>query len=254
VTPGLRRRLTDAAILAAKASSYRNAGTVEFLVDVSKGGQDAAPFYFLEMNTRLQVEHGVTEQLAGVDLVRAQLLVASGENLPWRQEDLVTRGHAIEARVYAEDPANGFLPQAGRLLLYREPRMPGIRIDSGVREGDDVSVHYDALIAKVIAFAETRDLAIRRLTTALRAFPVLGIRTNIWLLIRILEHASFRSGEMHTGFLDTDGVTLAAAPDDTPIPATVRAAVAAADSEAPGGATTTISRWDPWVESGSWRA
>src|SRR5262249_10793921 len=148
VTPALRRRLTDGAIAAARASSYRNAGTVEFLVDLSGSNRDQAPFHFLEMNTRLQVEHGVTEAVAGVDLVRAQLLVASGEALPWRQADLIQRGHAIEARVYAEDPANGFLPQAGRLLLYREPHVPGVRIDSGVREGDEITVHYDPLIAK----------------------------------------------------------------------------------------------------------
>ena len=214
VTPALRQRLTESAIAAARASSYRNAGTVEFLVDLAGPSRDRAPFHFLEMNTRLQVEHGVTEQVTGVDLVRAQLLVASGEPLPWRQADLIQRGHAIEARVYAEDPEHGFLPQAGRLLLYREPRMPGVRVDSGVREGDEISVHYDPLIAKVIAQAETRDLAIARLVAALRAFPVLGIITNIPFLIRVLEHPSFQSGDMHTGFLDHEGATLADSIDE----------------------------------------
>jgi len=127
VTPALRRRLTESGVLAARASGYRNAGTVEFLVDLSGSDRDAAAFHFLEMNTRLQVEHGVTEAVTGIDLVRAQLMVASGEPLPWRQTDLQQRGHAIEARVYAEDPRQAFLPQAGRLLLYREPRTPGIR-------------------------------------------------------------------------------------------------------------------------------
>jgi acetyl-CoA carboxylase biotin carboxylase subunit len=252
VTSGLRRRLTDAAVLAARASSYRNAGTVEFLVDVSESAPDEAPFYFLEMNTRLQVEHGVTEQVTGVDLVRAQLLVASGGPLPWPQDQLQQRGHAIEARVYAEDPSRGFLPQAGRLLLYREPRMPGIRIDSGVREGDEVSVHYDPLLAKVVAFAETRDLAIARLHAALRAFPVLGIQTNIPFLIRILEHQRFRAGQMDTGFLDTQGAELAE-PEDDRSPQWVRDAIAAADSEVPA-ATSTRPQWDPWSRLRGWRA
>jgi acetyl/propionyl-CoA carboxylase alpha subunit len=253
VTPTLRRRLTESAILAARASSYRNAGTVEFLVDVSAADRDAAPYHFLEMNTRLQVEHGVTEAVAGVDLVRAQLLVASGESLPWRQGELTQRGHAIEARIYAEDPASGFLPQAGRLLLYREPRMPGIRIDSGVREGDVVSVHYDPLLAKVVAHAETRDLSIARLLTALRAFPVLGIATNIPFLIRVLDDRSFRSGDVHTGFLDHEGATLAhATEEDTP--AFVSAALVARDLTRVSGALTSESAWDPWTRLPGLRA
>src|SRR5262249_47870986 len=154
MTPTLRRQLTEAAILAARAAGYRNAGTVEFLVDTGAAQNGTAPFYFLEMNTRLQVEHPVTESVTGRDLVRAQLLVASGEPLPWRQSDISHRGHAIEARVYAEDPANGFLPQAGPVLLYREPTGPGVRVDSGIVEGNAVTVHYDPLVAKVIAAGE----------------------------------------------------------------------------------------------------
>src|SRR5438874_1399360 len=153
LTPALRSQMTAAAVAAARAVEYRNAGTIEFLVDVI--GQS---FYFLEMNTRLQVEHPVTEQVTGLDLVRAQLIVASGEPLPWTQAQIGQRGHAIEARVYAEDPAHDFLPQAGRLRLYREPHLPGIRIDSGVMEGSEISVYYDPMIAKVIATAESRPL------------------------------------------------------------------------------------------------
>jgi 3-methylcrotonyl-CoA carboxylase alpha subunit len=252
VTPPLRRRLTQSAILAAQASSYRNAGTVEFLVDLSGTSRDDAPFHFLEMNTRLQVEHGVTEQVTGVDLVRAQLLVASGEPLPWRQQDLMQRGHAIEARVYAEDPEQGFLPQAGRLLLYREPHIPGVRIDSGVREGDDISVHYDPLIAKVIAHAETRDLAIARLVAALRAFPVLGIVTNIPFLIRVLEHPSFTSGGIHTGFLDHEGAALADAGNE-PMPPFVAAAMAAASATPAASSGPAAADWDPWSRLAGWR-
>jgi 3-methylcrotonyl-CoA carboxylase alpha subunit len=256
VTPGLRQRITGAAVLAAKASSYRNAGTVEFLVDLSGGRLDTAPFYFLEMNTRLQVEHGVTEQVAGVDLVRAQLVVASGGGLPWTQQQLGQRGHAIEARIYAEDPSRGFLPQAGRVQLYREPRMPGIRIDSGIREGDEVSVHYDPLLAKVVASAETRDLAIARLGAALRAFPILGIHTNIPFLLDVVEHECFRAGTIHTGFLDADVARLRATPAGA-LPGVVRAALdaqASDTSESSDGATrSSTGPWDPWQSLRGWR-
>ena len=159
LTPGLRQRMGDAAVRVATAAGYTGAGTVEFLVE---GAGDGARFYFLEVNARLQVEHPVTEMVAGVDLVRAQILVAAGEPLPWTQAQLGQRGHAIEARVYAEDPARGYLPQAGRVALYREPSMPGVRVDAGVTEGSDVSVHYDPLLAKLIAWGETREAARRR--------------------------------------------------------------------------------------------
>jgi acetyl/propionyl-CoA carboxylase alpha subunit len=162
------------------------------------------------MNTRLQVEHPVTELVTGVDLVRAQLLVAAGEPLPWSQEALVQRGHAIEARVYAEDPSQGFIPQAGRLTRYREPQWPGVRVDSGVTEGSDVPVFYDPMIAKVIAAAETRPLAIGRLTAALRAFVIEGVKTNVPFLIRILEREEFRRGTVDTAFLDREGGAIVA--------------------------------------------
>jgi acetyl/propionyl-CoA carboxylase alpha subunit len=249
VNPRLRTRMTDAAVRAARASGYRNAGTVEFLVDLS-GGRGAERFFFLEMNTRLQVEHGVTEQVTGLDLVRAQLLVASNEPLPWASPAITQRGHAIEARVYAEDPAQGFLPQAGRILLYREPRMPGIRVDSGVVEGSDVSVHYDPLLAKVIATSATRDEAIVRLACALREFPILGIPTNVEFLLRILEHPRFLAGDIDTGFLDEDGASLAAAPAGE-TPGHVRAAVAAHESESP--AAGGESDHDPWQSVREWR-
>ena len=253
VTPKLRSRMTDAAILAARACGYRNAGTVEFLVDVS-GGRGAERFYFLEMNTRLQVEHPVTEQVTGLDVVRAQILVASGEPLPWVSPWITQRGHAIEARIYAEDPSSGFLPQAGRLLLYREPRLPGIRIDSGVEEGGDVPVHYDPLVAKVIATAATRDEATTRLVCALRAFPILGVQTNIPFLLRILEHPRFRSGEIDTGFLDHEGASLATASAE--IPAVVQAALAAAAQQPAASSPrpqASSPRSDPWEALTSWR-
>ena len=203
ITAGLRDRMTQAAIAAARAVGYVNAGTIEFLVDASHA------FYFLEMNTRLQVEHPITEQVAGVDLVRAQLLVASGAPLPWTQAELAQRGHSIEARVYAEDAAQNFLPQAGRLSDYREPRWPGVRVDSGAAAGSEVSIYYDPMIAKVIATAETRDLAIARLAAALREFCIEGIRTNLGFLIAVLESDAFRRGTVDTAFLDREGAALA---------------------------------------------
>jgi acetyl-CoA carboxylase biotin carboxylase subunit len=247
ISPALGARITDAALRAARAVSYRNAGTIEFLVDLSRDPGDEGAFSFLEMNTRLQVEHPVTELVAGVDLVRAQLLVASGEALPWSQEMLRQRGHAMEARIYAEDPSKGFLPQAGRLLLYREPRLPGVRVDGGVAEGDEVSVHYDPLLAKVIAWAETRGLAVARLIAALRSYPVLGIRTNIPYLLRILEHPDFRAGMVDTGFLDRESASLLEE-DGGKTPEFVVAAVAAHARESRATTTTWQARssWDPW--------
>jgi acetyl/propionyl-CoA carboxylase alpha subunit len=160
------------------------------------------------MNTPLQVEHPVTEQVTGVDMVRAQLLVAAGEPLPWAQSTLAQRGHAIEARVYAEDPSQGFIPQAGVLERYREPCWPGVRVDTGVAEGGDVTVYYDPMIAKVIATAESRPLAINRLASALRTFEIGGLRTNLAFLIRILELDEFRRGAIDTAFLDRESARL----------------------------------------------
>jgi acetyl-CoA carboxylase biotin carboxylase subunit len=247
LTPPLRDRVTEAAVRAAAAIGYRNAGTIEFLLDRDR-------FYFLEMNTRLQVEHPVTEAVTGVDLVRAQLLVASGEPLPWAQHALAQRGHAMEARVYAEDPARGFLPQAGRVLLYREPRMPGVRIDSGIAEGQDISVHYDPLLAKVIASAESRELARLRLIAALRDFPVLGVRTNIPFLVGVLDHPRFRAGEIDTAFLD-EAAAIIAEQMDAEVPQFVLAAMSADElSDATGtGDAEPRSAWDPWRQLRGWR-
>jgi 3-methylcrotonyl-CoA carboxylase alpha subunit len=213
LTPGLRTRMTDAAVAAARAANYRNAGTIEFLVDTGRAAEDRSgevAFYFLEMNTRLQVEHPVTEQVTGLDLVRAQILVAGGDPLPWNQQAIGQRGHAIEARLYAEDPARGFLPQAGRLTRYREPQRPGIRVDAGIAEGGEVSVYYDPMIAKVIATAETRALAIARLSQALREFEIAGIRTNRAFLLRILDSDAFRTGAVDTAYLDRESASIAA--------------------------------------------
>jgi acetyl-CoA carboxylase biotin carboxylase subunit len=253
LTPAIRGRMGAAAVAAATAAGYRNAGTIEFLLE---GEGDAARFYFLEMNTRLQVEHPVTELVTGTDLVRAQLTVAMGRPLPWRQDDLAQRGHAIECRIYAEDPAQGFLPQAGPLRLYREPSGPGIRIDSGVEEGADVPVQYDPMLAKVIALAETRAQAIDRAGAALRAFPILGVRTNVPFLIKVIEHPAFRAGCMHTGFVDEHLTSLLEqpAPSDLVIAAaafTRSAGPIAAASLRQGAGQAAIAP-DPWSDLTGW--
>ncbi len=195
LTPALREEMGAAAVAAVKAVGYVGAGTVEFLLD------QELRFYFLEMNTRLQVEHPVTEMTTGLDLVRTQIAVAAGEPLPWRQEESAARGHAIECRLYAEDPACDFQPSLGEILLLREPAGPGIRVDSGVRQGDEVSMHYDPMIAKLTVHGADRQAAIARAITALRSYAVLGITTNTAYLIDILDHPQFRAGETHTGFL-----------------------------------------------------
>jgi acetyl-CoA carboxylase biotin carboxylase subunit len=249
LTPALRHRMGDAAVSVARAAGYRNAGTVEFLLD---GTGNEARFYFLEMNTRLQVEHPVTEQVTGVDLVRAQIAVAAGERLRWTQEQLSQRGHAIEVRVYAEDPARNDLPQAGPLLLYREPTMPGVRVDSGVAEGGEISVHYDPMVAKLIASGETREAARRRAIQALRTYPILGIVTNVSFLLAVLEHPRFVSGDLDTHFLDSESDTLRASLDGDATPAALAVAQAAHDTSRPGAPAAARAN-GPWSALRDWR-
>jgi acetyl-CoA/propionyl-CoA carboxylase biotin carboxyl carrier protein len=246
LTPALRARMGDAGVAVARVAGYRNAGTVEFLLD---GTGDAARFYFLEMNTRLQVEHPVTELTTGIDLVAAQIRIAAGEPLQWPQDHVVARGHAIEVRVYAEDPMQDHLPQAGPLLLYRQPSMPGIRIDAGVVEGDEISVHYDPMIAKLIAGGDTREAARRRAIEALRTYPILGLRTNVPFLIRLLEHPRFVSGDIDTGFIEAERQALMAGLDAEPPPEVL--AVAAAVNRVWGHASRTVD--DPWESLRGWR-
>jgi acetyl/propionyl-CoA carboxylase alpha subunit len=195
----LRSRMGAAALAAARAAGYQNAGTVEFLVDPATG-----EFYFLEMNTRLQVEHPVTEMVTGLDIVQWQLRIAGGERLPFKQEELKQRGHAIECRIYAEDPAAGFLPQAGRLLTLVWPEGAGIRMDAGVAEGQDIGAHYDPLLAKLIAWGEDRPAALHRMAPALAETVLLGLTTNIDFLQDLIAHPAFQAGEVDTGFVERE--------------------------------------------------
>jgi acetyl-CoA carboxylase, biotin carboxylase subunit len=196
VDPDLRHRMGEAAVRLALASGYTNAGTIEFLVD------DQRKFYFLEMNTRLQVEHPVTELVTGHDLVHLQIRIAQGEPLPFAQKDIQLRGHAIECRVYAEDPSNGFMPSPGRITRLLQPGGPGIREDCGIYEGWVVPVDYDPMLSKLVAFAPTRELAIARMLRALDEYVIGGIRTNLGLFRRILSDPDFRAARIDTGYLD----------------------------------------------------
>ena len=234
----LRQKMAKAAIAAAEGVQYRNAGTVEFIV--TPDGE----FYFLEMNTRLQVEHPVTEQVVGVDLVRAQLEVASGSASPWKQKDLAQRGHAIEVRVYAEDPDDRFLPQSGTIALYREPSGPGVRVDAGVEQGSDIGVKFDPMLAKLICFGESRDSAIDRLQRALDDYIILGTKTNVGFLRRVISHPAFREGKISTRFLTDHADTLRhETPEEVPL-------IAAALQTGPASGNRQLTT--VWDAIGNW--
>lgn len=195
LTPELRKEMGEAAVKVAKACDYVGAGTVEFLLD------EKLNFYFLEMNTRLQVEHPVTEMVTGVDLVREQINVARGQKLSFSQEDLTINGHSIEVRVYAEDPANNFLPDIGKLETYRIPKGPGIRVDDGFEEGMEIPIHYDPMIAKLIVHGTTREEAIQRMLRAIEAYRITGIETTLPFCAFTLKHEAFVSGNFDTNFV-----------------------------------------------------
>jgi acetyl-CoA carboxylase biotin carboxylase subunit len=192
----MRQKMGAVAVQAARSAGYTNAGTIEFLVDQQRN------FYFLEMNTRLQVEHPVTEFVTGLDLVHLQLKIAAGEKLPFQQQDIALRGHAIECRIYAEDPENNFFPSPGKITSLIRPSGPGIREDSGVYEGWTVPLDYDPMLSKLISFAPDRPAAIARMRRALDEYFVGGIKSNLPLFRRILEHPDFVSARIDTGFLD----------------------------------------------------
>ena len=245
VSPELRPRLTDAAVALCRHVGYRNAGTCEFLVD-----EDGATFGFIEMNARLQVEHPVTEMVTGLDLVELQLRVAMGEELPLTQADVTPTGHAIEVRLYAEDPDAGFLPQSGRLLHLRWP--DEARIDSGVDEGAEVTTYYDPMLAKVIVHADDRPAALDELADALAQTEVLGLRTNVPFLRMLAADETVRAGKVTTTWLESAHAGWTSGVDDQPIPDEVLALAGAAEAarilaagRAPGP--------DPWSTAGPWR-
>ncbi|MDL5047118.1 acetyl-CoA carboxylase biotin carboxylase subunit [Oscillatoria amoena NRMC-F 0135] len=196
LTPALRKAMGEAACNVARAANYYGAGTVEFILD------EKMNFYFLEMNTRLQVEHPVTEMITGIDLVKLQIKIAEGEKLPFTQDELTMKGHAIEVRVYAEDPANNFLPDIGTLTTYKRPAGHGIRIDDGFEQGMQVPFYYDPMIAKMICHAETRDHAIKKTIRAIDEYEITGIETTLGFCRYVMEHDAFRSGKFDTKFVE----------------------------------------------------
>ncbi len=197
VTPELRKRMGADAVKVAQAAHYTNAGTVEFLLD------EQGHYYFLEMNTRIQVEHPITEMVAGVDLVVEQIRIAAGLPLSEEFHRLSQRGHAIECRIYAEDGENGFLPSTGTVVLYSEPSGPGIRVDSGVTAGSEITVHYDPIMAKLIVHAPTREAAITKMIDALHGYKILGVKTSKRFMVDALNHPEFAAGRTFTSFIDT---------------------------------------------------
>ena len=246
LTEDQRRSLCAAGVAAARAARYVNAGTVEFLLDPS------GAFYFLEMNTRLQVEHPVTECVTSLDLVRLQIEVAAGRPLPIMPDTIVARGHALECRLSAEDPWNADLPSPGTVLHCAAPDGPGVRFDSGIATGSKVTVHYDPLLAKVITWGATRDESIERMADALRRTAVLGIVTNLERLQAIVAHPAFRRGELHTGFLEQHLKALERVA--CPPPEGLAAAALALTRPSPAsGDGTRRPVADPWASLGTWR-
>jgi acetyl/propionyl-CoA carboxylase alpha subunit len=239
----LRQRMGQAAVAAAQVVNYVNAGTIEFLVDTERN------FYFLEMNTRLQVEHPITELVTGLDLVKWQIRVAAGEELPFQQADLSQRGHALECRIYAEDTANNFLPATGRVLRLAEPLGPGIRVDSGLAPGDEVTPYYDPLLAKLIVLGENRQEAIRKMTAALRQYVILGVTTNLSFLCDLLAHDAFQRGDLNTDLVEQYFNNWQPKPDASPDQALIAAALADMLEEPRAGEQRTVS-----VERRAWGA
>jgi acetyl-CoA carboxylase biotin carboxylase subunit len=244
----LRSAMGEAAVKAAAAVGYVNAGTIEFMLDAS------GEFYFLEMNTRIQVEHPITEMTTGIDLVKWQILIAQGQKLSFDQSDLMSRGHAIECRIYAEDPRGNFMPSCGSIDYLREPWGPGIRNDSGVYEGWEVSPHYDPILSKLVVYDETREGARRKMLQALEEYVVHGIHTTIEVHEMILKSQAFIDGETHTDFLDTyleEWLALSEGiPDETFIAAAL-AEVLSVSARTPGarGAGRPAT---PWQRVGKW--
>jgi acetyl-CoA carboxylase biotin carboxylase subunit len=249
LTPELRAKMGATAVQVAKASGYTNAGTVEFLY--AGGGK----YYFLEVNTRLQVEHPITEMVVGVDIVAEQIRIARGEKLRFKQEDIIQRGHAVECRIYAEDPEKDFLPSAGKILFMKEPSGPGIRHDCGVFSGWDVPVHYDPILSKLIAWGPDRESARKRMVNALKDFPLLGVATSIEFLRKALETEDYIKGETYTDFIPKNF------PKDKPLPVEssrqnlaliATAIVENAKSETNHIGAGIMKTYDAWDILGNW--
>ena len=249
VSESVRRDMAHSALRVAEAAGYVNAGTVEFILD------DAGNYYFLEVNARLQVEHPITEWVTGIDLVREQIRIAAGRPLGFGQDDVRSNGHAVECRLYAEDAARGFLPAAGRVLLWHAPHGPGVRVDSGVEAQTDVPIYYDPMIAKLSTWGADRAQARRRMAQALRETAVLGLTTNLAFLIELMEHPAFVAGETHTGFLAEHFPDWrpAAPPLEAVAAASLHPGAMSGAAELRDGFDGTLGQPSPWQQIGGWR-
>ena len=249
MTPELRKKMGNAAVKAAKAAGYYNAGTVEFMVDGDLN------FYFIEMNTRLQVEHPITEMTTGIDLAKWQLKIANGMKLTLKQEDLIQRGHAIECRIYAEDPSNGFLPSIGTLERVESPTGPNVRNDTGIYAGMEVTPYYDPMLSKLVVSSESREESINKMIWALSRYVVLGVTTNIPFLQKVLSHKEFKAGNITTHFIDNYFKDWTIAKEGLPIAAIVSLAV----YDSMHSRTQETVRYkesdphSPWKHVGRWR-
>ena len=241
LTPERRKLMGEAAINVAKSCGYYNAGTVEFIID------DKLDFYFLEMNTRLQVEHPVTEQITGFDLVKLQIQIAQGEQLPFRQEDIKMNGHAVESRVYAEDPSNNFLPDIGVLKTYTRPQGAGIRVDDGLEKGMEIPFYYDPMIAKLICHADTRTAAIEKMIRAIDEYEITGLETTLGFCRFVMQHEAFRSGNFDTHFVENyfspNELTSASRSEEEKIAAALAVSLLNGNSHARQNDSPTPSRW-----------
>jgi acetyl-CoA carboxylase, biotin carboxylase subunit len=239
-----------AAVNVAKSCGYYNAGTVEFILDENKN------FYFLEMNTRLQVEHPVTEMITGIDLVKLQIKVAQGEKLPYKQEELSIRGHAIEARVYAEDPANNFLPDIGTLTTYQIPKGNGVRVDDGFEQGMAIPFYYDPMIAKLVCHASDRNTAIDKLIRALNEYDITGVETTMGFCKFAIDHEAFRSGNFDTNFVNkyfTPDLLQASANQETEMIAVALTALITGEGKAQEKKTTQSSLASKESSGSNWK-
>ncbi len=246
LTPAVRAQMGAAAVRVATAAGYKNAGTVEFLFDKNGG------FYFLEMNTRIQVEHPITEMTTGADLVVEQIRIAAGEKISDYLMKPAQRGHAIECRIYAEDGENNFLPSSGKILFYEEPAGPGVRVDSGITEGSEIGVEYDPILAKLIVHASNRELAITKMVRALKNYKILGIKTSRKFMIDVLMHPEFKAGKTYTNFIDEHMSERTV--DKVPALELGAAATSVAMLQKPQQAATVSGRDEisPWQSIGSW--
>jgi acetyl-CoA carboxylase biotin carboxylase subunit len=243
----LRRKMGDAAKKVIEAADYTNAGTVEFLLDKDHN------FYFLEVNARVQVEHPVTEMVTGVDIVRTQIMIAAGDKIGFEQSDIEQRGHAIEARIYAEDPENNFLPCPGKILFLSEPSGPGVRVDSGIFHGWVVPPHYDPILSKLIVWAEDRETAIKRMSNALENYVILGIKTNLGFLKRIMNNVKFIKADYHTHFIDENESKLTRSNENLDaVLAAAALAIAQKRTAATSVGSVKTQKTTPWQELGYW--